>query len=366
MNLLNGDIYIFGGLVASDRLAGNEVHIVKLSHLGKSEIEYKTVPSLVQGDGEKAPVSRAGHSSVAAKGHLVMFGGYSDVDSRTPLDEGGRVSVFDPETMRWTLLETSSKEYPSCHSHAAAVLGDKLYIHGGITSASFKKASPHTWSFDLKTCSWTRLPDLPDGATLTSSPNMTIVHNNLYVVAASSSLSSQIFSLPLVTSGATPATTDQTWPWWSTLEIPTNPLTPGPSARHAAALHPVTTGVGRTYLLLAFGNHNEVADSESEGGSTFCSDLWTLQLPSTYASPAHAKDAAREKLGASTHKAEWAEVRIVAKEEKGKVTEGSAHPGPRAYFGSAVSDDWKKVVLWGGLNAKGEREGDGWLVELKS
>ncbi|KAI9726520.1 MAG: hypothetical protein M1828_001342 [Chrysothrix sp. TS-e1954] len=365
VNLLDGDVYIFGGLVAQDLLAGNEVHVVKMSNLGRSQVEYRTLPSLAQNDGEPGPCARAGHTTVAAKGRLVMYGGYSDMATKAPLDEEGRVSVFDPTTSRWTLLAAASKDYPICHSHASTISGDKLYIHGGITSASSTKASSDTWSFDLNTCVWTKLPDLPAGSTAitpTTFPNMTVVHNNLYVIAASSDLSSLIFALPLTTN----ATSNEQWPQWSHIEIPTNPLTPGPSPRHAAGLHPITTGVGRTYLLLMFGNHNRTSSQGTGQDPDFCSDLWTLQLPSTAISPAHAKDAAREKLGASSHKAEWADVKIVAKEEKGQVTEGSAHPGPRAWFASAVADDWKSVVLWGGLNAKGEREGDGWLVELKA
>jgi len=108
------------------------------------------------------------------------------------------------------------------------------------------------------------------------------------------------------------------------------------------------------------------ADSHAEDSKEtqeFWSDIWTLQLPSTSTTPAQAKDATREALGVESGEARWAEVEIVPRLEA-TMLEGKSHPGPRAYFASAVVDA-KKLLLWGGLNARGESEGDGWTIELK-
>jgi hypothetical protein len=45
--------------------------------------------------------------------------------------------------------------------------------------------------------------------------------------------------------------------------------------------------------------------------------------------------------------------------------DGKLHPGPRAFFGADVMHDEKSIALWGGVNAKGERTGDGWVIRLE-
>ena len=73
-------------------------------------------------------------------------------------------------------------------------------------------------------------------------------------------------------------------------------------------------------------------------------------------------------MGIATGEDTWAEVKVDAGiESKEKESEGKAHPGPRGWFAScAVPAQQGCVVLWGGVNGKGETEGDGWLVEVGS
>lgn len=111
----------------------------------------------------------------------------------------------------------------------------------------------------------------------------------------------------------------------------------------------------------------------TEGSSEkieFYSDIWTMQLPSksvkpmswTDLKPAAIKDTIREKLGYDSGAHSWAEVDVQPNEQIGH--EGKVHPGPRGFFGADATSDGKSVVLWGGLNAKDERESDGWLISL--
>lgn len=73
-------------------------------------------------------------------------------------------------------------------------------------------------------------------------------------------------------------------------------------------------------------------------------------------------------MGISTGEDTWAEVKVDAGIESGdKESEGKAHPGPRGWFASGGVPGRQgggMVVLWGGVNGKGETEGDGWLVEV--
>ena len=81
------------------------------------------------------------------------------------------------------------------------------------------------------------------------------------------------------------------------------------------------------------------------------------------------KDATRTKLGAATDEGTWAEVTVAANEEIGSDGEGGkAHPGPRGWFASAALEDGGEeigTVIWGGKNARGEVEGDGWVVSVR-
>ncbi|KAL8875138.1 MAG: hypothetical protein Q9198_006461 [Flavoplaca austrocitrina] len=83
--------------------------------------------------------------------------------------------------------------------------------------------------------------------------------------------------------------------------------------------------------------------------------------------PAGVKDKTRSMMGISTGEGTWAEVKVVPNEDGsgGLETEGKSHPGPRGWFASCVLGkdfDGSGVVLWGGINAKGETEGEGWMA----
>jgi hypothetical protein len=82
--------------------------------------------------------------------------------------------------------------------------------------------------------------------------------------------------------------------------------------------------------------------------------------------PAALKDSIRSAFKADPGTNAWAEVDVQppALEKLGDGESGKVHPGPRAYFGCDVLKDRSTVMIWGGVNAKGEREGDGWLVSL--
>ncbi len=173
---------------------------------------------------------------------------------------------------------------------------------------------------------------------------------------------------------------------WTTLPFPTNPLTPGPRPRKGAGLAPVTTGNGREYLLYFLGEkalpspdtpekeeekekeeENEKETKPSTPAPTFWSDTFSYQVPAVPITAAGIKDATRQAMGIATGEDTWAEVKVEARVESPEKMEGEgkAHPGPRGWFAScAVPGQQGGVVLWGGVNGKGETEGDGWLVDV--
>lgn len=389
---LNDDVYIFGGQVSQDELAGNELHILKLSNLQGHGPHYQAVPALPAQEGDDVPCPRTGHTLVAADGKLVLFGGYSDLKSRAPIDENGRVWTYSPGKKTWTYIDPATKQIPARHSHAAVAFADSIIIHGGLTNPN-SPASRETWQFSMSSHEVKSLASIPSHSeaaalTLYAPPNFTIIDNHLYLLSHSDSSDNIIHSLDLSTESGSVAE-------WITIEKPSNPLTPEARPRRAGGIVPITTGYGRNYLLLILGAKEEMANSayrtataindtmaSSSSSATApgtpavppedvpesWSDIWALQLPSGTSTAASAKDVARSKLGLEDHVYEWAEVDILTPDAEAKNlvsgSEGKQHPGPRSWLACAPLDG-QRVIFWGGLGPKGTAEGDGWILDIK-
>lgn len=350
----DGSMYVHGGIVSKAKLAGPEMHILKLSNAaGASGSDYRSIPPIAEAESDPTPCARAGHTVVAVEqgehqGKLVMYGGFSDVHSQTPLDDDGRVWIFDPESMFWSCVDfAADKPSPGRRAnHAMVPYENAVILHGGMTaSATAPKgelAPSDTWLYDLDSKSWTELPPLSSAQGWTAptetsaAPIFAVSDHKLWTVTpASDGLSSNVHELDLkawrATSTANPsdmAAGDESAPWL-TLSIPTNPLTPGPSLASSAAVHAISTGLGRRYMLLMLGGNPQVehntttsdtasAHSISTSASAQNSTLWTLQLPSSIRTPASAKDSTRDSLpGTSSHTLEWHPVDVVPKDEAG-------------------------------------------------
>ncbi|PQE14076.1 Kelch domain-containing protein [Rutstroemia sp. NJR-2017a BBW] len=123
-----------------------------------------------------------------------------------------------------------------------------------------------------------------------------------------------------------------------------------PSPRSSGALHFITTGNGRDYLLLALGEGERSKESTQEN---LLADLWAYQLPAPTFSGAGVKDAIRGALPkVETHEGEWSQLEItnikVGEDEK----KDGTWTGRRS----------KQFMIWGGVNPRDETLGDGWRV----
>ncbi|MCJ1279433.1 hypothetical protein MMC21_007257 [Puttea exsequens] len=421
VTVVSGSAYIFGGETSPGQLAGDEVHIVSLP-LKKAGNErkpdYKVVPSLGEGKDGSVPGKRAGHLAAAIGEQIYVFGGYRE--EKEPVQEKGGVWVFNTSTLAWSYLDPAegsnlpvgrylgagaASEHPLPNKDASSSTGygqqissamgklpaligkgqepqephGSLVICGGI----LKGGEPvhDTWIFNIITQTWSSLPAPP--FTSTGPPSVALTHNRLYLISSSSDLSSEIHYLPFTKEtysdargeGEVGLTTTQAQ--WSTLPFPTNPLTPGPRPRQGAGLIPVTTGNGREYLLYFFGQKSsspsaKASSSEHTSSDTaaaqppiFWSDIWSYQIPAVPITAAGIKDATRSAMGISTGEGTWAEVKIEPVVEGAE--EGKSHPGPRGWFASShVGREvgGGGVLVWGGVNGKGETEGDGWMLNV--
>ncbi|KAI1846418.1 hypothetical protein JX265_011903 [Neoarthrinium moseri] len=355
--------YIFGGQTDAGKLATNHVHSFALPTKDKAQADYHLTPAIALAEGGPVPQSRRSHSACALGGRIAVFGGVDESGS-TIVDPA--IWLYDPQKSAWeaTLPEPSTTA-PAARSTASLFSdSEDLLLYGGKDGHGTPLVD--VWIFVFSTRTWARLPDAPASTT-----SAAFAGGSLYLISATDALSSALHHLSITIEAEEP-------PSWDTVQFPTNPLTPGPRPRENGGLLHVTTGFGRQYLLYLLGDRQPTSPSESAEAASppQWSDMWSLQLPASHVSvertttfseaikPAKIKDAIRSKLGYDAGTFTWAEVDVKPPGDLAE-PEGKVHPGPRSSFGCDVLANRKDVALWGGINAKGEQEGDGWIIQLE-
>lgn len=360
--------YIFGGETAAGKLAGNEIHAVTIDKpseekSGPETPDYSVLPAVPDAEGQPVPAARAKHAACHFNICVAVFGGVDE--SGKLVDSDATIWLYVTGKSAWEALKSEDNITPVQRSNAKLFnCENNLVLYGGEDANG--EVLKDVWFYSYSGKNWTPLPSAP-----VSTTNAALKDGVLYLIDGTDNMSSDVHSLHINVG-------DQSA--WSTASFPTNPLTPGPRPRVGGGLLPISTGYGRNYLLYFFGarqkaNTGEAASPEDTEDPTQWSDSWTYQIPSSGAEvkattslaeafkPARIKDAIREKLGYSSGEQSWAEVEVQPPGDL-VVGEGKVHPGPRAFFGFDVTSNGGSVVIWGGLNAKGEREGDGWIIKF--
>lgn len=361
VTVINDKAYIFGGEQAGGKLCNTDVHVISLPSTTKPAAEYACYPAFplkedATGD-LLVPAPRKGHAACARGKYVVIHGG-SDHNG-TPIDEDACLWLWDSETLRWSKLHAATQigatQAPR-HGHSVFVdeKQELLVLHGGRTASG---PTVETWLYDFDAVAWTQLPYCP-----VASSSCAFVDGTLYSISSESELSGAIHTLRLGSNSTERSKPDALK--WEKIEFSSNPLAaPGPKARVGAALVPISTGYGRHYLAYLLGQA-KISGKENEQ-HPFCSDIWALQLPSHGFTGANVKDVIRDKLPGSLESGSWSwgEIEVLATEEDRPG--GKVHPGPRGFFGASPCLGGKGVVFWGGVNANGVQEADGWLLKIQ-
>ncbi|KAF1834910.1 hypothetical protein BDW02DRAFT_568601 [Decorospora gaudefroyi] len=340
-------------------------------------MDYSMVPALSTFDGERTPAARTNHAACAFHGSMAIYGGCDEKGGL--VDEKSSLWLFSPERKSWDLLEPTKGDVdtgnigPGPRQKAQLFAHDKhVLLFGGIDGSGDNASD--LWQFDVAARYWTQLPTAP-----VATFNAALANGQLWLISGSDPMSSQLHHLSISSSSE-----DRKW---ESFTFPTNPLAPGPRARHDGALIPISTGWGRNYLIYLLGARNDspsnssttkLEDPNHADEVTQFSDTWALQIPSSdleakpsiplknAINPAKIKDAIRSALGADTGHLSWAEAVVqVPSDRQLEEEDGKLHPGPRAFFGADVMDKCHSVVFWGGVDAKGERIGDGWVAKFE-
>ncbi|KAK2605618.1 hypothetical protein N8I77_008444 [Diaporthe amygdali] len=361
VTVIGDKAYIFGGEQSSGKLCDTDVHAISLPSDTKPDSEYACYPAFPLKEATTGellvPSPRKGHAA-CARGKYVLIHGGSD-ETGKPIDEDACLWLWDSETLRWAKVHAATQIGKALvpregHSIFVDEKQEFLVLHGGKTSTSSGQAG-ETWLYDFDAVAWTQLPSSP-----VSPSSSAFVSNTLYSLTSDSALSGSIHFLNLGPNATERAKPDALK--WEKVDFPANPLVPGPSSRVGAALVPLSTGYGRHYLACLLGK-SDTQGKENED-HPYYSDIWSLQLPSQGFSLTTVKDAIRDHLPGHVDSGafSWAEIEIVPTEQLEH--EGKVHPGPRAFFGAGPCLNGRGVVFWGGVNAKGDKEADGWVLKV--
>nr|GMC77290.1 tRNA wybutosine-synthesizing protein 2/3/4 [Ipomoea batatas] len=110
-------VLVFGGFGGPGRhTRRNDLLLLDLP-IGKLEVV----------DVQETPSSRLGHTSSIVEKCMYVIGGRAD-----PSNILNDVWAFSIANKEWRLLQCSGSLFPPRHRHAAAVVGSKIYIFGGI------------------------------------------------------------------------------------------------------------------------------------------------------------------------------------------------------------------------------------------
>lgn len=359
VTVIGDKAFIFGGETTKGKLCNTDVHAISLPSTTKPAAEYACYPAFPVKDttsGELLiPSPRRDHAA-CARGKYVLIHGGSD-ENGDSINEDACIWMWDSETLRWAKIQAATQIGKSLAPRAGHVISvnekqDFLVLHGGQVASG---KTGDTWLYDFNAVAWTQLPDCP-----VAPQSSAFVDDTIYSISSESEISGSIHMLRLG-----PSPTEWAGPnalQWDKVDFPSSPLVPGPGSRVGGALIPISTGYGRLYLVYLLGR------SESHGKESkehpFYSDTWSLQIPSHGFNPAAVKDLIRDKLPGPVESGtyRWAEVEIVPTEQIEH--EGKVHPGPRAFFGASSYQGMTGVMFWGGLNAKGEQEADGWVLKI--
>ena len=413
LSIIKSKAYIFGGEEKPREPVDNHMHVFTLPISEHDQVDYQLIQTQATAKDGQVPNPRVGHTAAVVDDRIYVFGGRGGKDMK-PLEEAGRVWIFDTKLNMWSFLDPANgSAHPQSRSYhaststehplsdltrpknppsgsvasafakepvqesqdqtesplgvAASGMDDHgtIFIHGGCSAAG---RMADLWAFDIASRTWSQYPDAPGPAR--GGPCLTFHRDRIYRFGGfdgQQELGGPMQFLRLARStfddkggkgelAVTPLTGH-----WESVEPP--PASPTPGNRSVAGLHPITTGQGRHYLLLFLGERDP-SSSGHEAAGEFWDDVWSFQLPPEGMTAASFKDATRQLFGASTAEGTWAKCDIPESATSGSIE----HPGQRGWFASAPGQDLGPgdVMLWGGHMSSNQRAGDGWILTVES
>lgn len=256
----------------------------------------------------------------------------------TPLEESSCLHRFDPSDSTWTRLQPSfNAPGPVARSyHCSAASTSHIFVHAGCPASGRLN---DTWAYDISSNTWTKLADAPGDPR--GGASIVWFEGKLWRFGGFNGKTEvgggiDYLDLGLPEGNEHSQDTQSQWRTVSFGEVSglgrdaagslmQSETRLGPGARSVCGIHPDPRGGA---LLTFFGEGKPSPTGGHDAAGNFWGDVWAFD-------PAASR---------------WEEV------EQGD----GERPVERGWFASAQAAEG--VVLWGGLNAKNERMGDGWVL----
>ena len=381
------------------------MHIVTLPSGSVTSADYRSFPATPAKEGEPVPEKRAGHTAVVIGERIFVFGGRGGREAK-PLEEKGRVWVYDTRTDKWSFLDPMpatpypearfdhatvaverpqssamksvkndpALELPATGTIAKAAQTDEgmggygtVFVHAGCLANG---RTNDIWAFDVASRTWRMFPDAPGAAR--SGSALTISKQRIYRYGGFNGETGEggvldVLELGLETyndKGGQGEMAVCAKGVWGTLDFQEEGMK-HPGKRSVAGLQTITTGMGREYLILIFGESSP-REKGHDGAGGYLGDVWAFQAPPLGMTGASFKDATWQALGKETGEGLWSQVVVSDAEGEEGDDVRSLVPSARGSFASSTLGDLDNtgIILWGGLNDRNESADDGWILTL--
>lgn len=406
LSVVSGRAYIFGGEVNPREPVDNDMHIITLPAAPETtQADYRAIPARPQAPNSYVPERRVGHSAAVIGDRIFVFGGRGGKEMK-PLEENGRVWIYNTRTDSWTYLDPMpGTPYPAPRSYHSSVAMEKpepklqsmqtenvlddtqigktaeeaqtvgqtgghgtFFVHAGCPPSG---RTNDLWAFDVMSRTWKEYPAAPGkprGGT-----SIAISKNRIYRYGGFNGVGEEggkldILELQLTTFSGVNSSSEVSVSArgdWETLDFTEEDMQ-HPGNRSVAGLQTINTGRGREYLILFLGERDPSSQGH-DGAGKFWGDVWAFQGPPQGMSAASFDHATRQALGKETGEGLWTRIEVADAEGVEGEDLKQLIPGERGWFGSSNMGDLdvSAVVLWGGLNGLNERTNDGWILRLE-
>ena len=406
LSVVAGRAYIFGGEISPREPVDNDMHVITLPYDEVSSADYRTISAKPEIAGGEVPEKRVGHTAGVIGERIFIFGGRGGKDMK-PLEENGRVWVYDTRSDSWTYLDPiPGTPYPAARSYHSSVTIEKpepanmkgvkydqaleepqagniaenartdeekggfgtFFVHAGCPASG---RTNDLWGFDVRSRTWKEFPSAPGKPR--GGPALAVSKNRIYRYGGFNGTGEEggyidYLELALQTfddvgnSGEVGLTAKGSW---ETLNF-TEESMASPGNRSVAGLQAITTGMGREYLVLFLGERDPSSQGH-DGAGKFWGDVWIFQTPPMGMTAASFKDATWQAIGRETGEGLWSVAQVADAEGKEGDDVRSLVPSERGWFASSSLGDLdpSSLMFWGGLNGRNEREGDGWILRFE-
>jgi hypothetical protein len=406
LSVVAGRAYLFGGEITPREPVDNDMHIITLPSGSVSSADYRSIPAKPESAGGEVPEKRVGHTAAVIGERIFIFGGRGGKQMK-PLEEHGRVWIYNTRTDAWSYLDPlPGTPYPAARSYHSSTAIEKpeapsksvkiyqafeepeagtiaeaaqtdeergghgtFFVHAGCPTSG---RTNDLWGFDVRSRTWKEFPTAPGNPR--GGTSIVVSKRRIYRYGGFNGQGEEggqldILELVLTTfddMGGSSESAVTAKGSWQTLNFAEENMK-HPGNRSVAGLQPITTGMGREYLVLFLGERDPSSQGH-EGAGKFWGDVWAFQAPPHGMTAASLKDATWQALGRETGEGQWRQVDVADAEGVEGEDVRMLTPGERGWFASSAMGDLdiSGIVLWGGLNGKNEREDNGWILTISS